>query len=193
MLQYLKTKRRNKKISDTPGLLGKPLEKIAMFYSEKVLRFVLKRPVIVGISGLLIATGLLFLAFLTPFEFFPAADEEEVTMNVRLAEGTKIDDTNNEILKIMDEVSNEDDNVKETAIFTGSGLAKIQHKQYSALTMIKQVHQNSLKNGNQSYASVIVMQKSSSIQLFKDHLLEHRLLQRLKVMILKSLRSYVTT
>ncbi len=125
MLQYIKTKKRNKKISDTPGLLGKPLEKIAVFYSEKVLRFVLKRPVVVGVGGLLIATSLLFLAFLTPFEFFPAADEEEVTMNVRLAEGTKIDDTNNELQKMMDEVANEDDNVKETAIFTGSGLPNL--------------------------------------------------------------------
>ncbi|MDW0109884.1 efflux RND transporter permease subunit [Sporosarcina aquimarina] len=125
MLQYIKTKKRNKKISDTPGFLGKPLEKIAVFYSEKVLRTVLKRPLLVGIGGLVIATGLLFLAMLTPFEFFPAADKEEVTMNVRLAAGTTIDETNNEIQKIIDEVSSEDENVKETAIFTGSGLPNL--------------------------------------------------------------------
>src|SRR5699024_7594056 len=90
MLQFLKTKRRNKKIPETPGFLGKPLEKIAVWYSETVLRTVLKRPLLVGIGGLVIATGLLFLAFLTPFEFFPAADKEEVTMNVRFAEGMTI-------------------------------------------------------------------------------------------------------
>ncbi|WP_210471657.1 efflux RND transporter permease subunit [Sporosarcina sp. 6E9] len=125
MLQFIKTKRRNKKISETPGFLGKPLEKIAVFYAEKVLRKVLKRPLLVGIGGLIIATGLLFLAFLTPFEFFPAADKEEVTMNVRLATGTTIDETNNEIQKMIDEVSDEDKNVKETAIFTGSGLPNL--------------------------------------------------------------------
>ncbi|WOV84213.1 efflux RND transporter permease subunit [Sporosarcina jeotgali] len=125
MLQFIKTKKRNKKISDTPGFLGKPLEKIAVFYSEKVLRTVLKRPLLVGIGGLVIATGLLFLAMLTPFEFFPAADKEEVTMNVRLAAGTTIDETNNEIQKMIDEVSSEDKNVKETAIFTGSGLPNL--------------------------------------------------------------------
>lgn len=125
MLQYIKTTRRNKKISDTPGFLGKPLEKIAVFYSGKVLRIVLKHPLVVGIGGLVIATGLLFLALLTPFEFFPAADNEEVTMNVRLAEGTTIDNTNNEIQKMIDEVSNEDKDVKETAIFTGSGLPNL--------------------------------------------------------------------
>lgn len=125
MLQYIKTKRRNKKVSDTPGFLGKPLEKIAVFYSEKVLRTVLKRPLLVGIGGLVIATGLLFLAFLTPFEFFPAADKEEVTMNVRLPAGTTIDETNNELQKMIDEVASEDRNVKETAIFTGSGLPNL--------------------------------------------------------------------
>ncbi|WP_153731028.1 efflux RND transporter permease subunit [Sporosarcina obsidiansis] len=125
MLQFLKTKRRNKKISETPGFLGKPLEKTAIFYSEKVLRTVLKRPLLVGAGGLVVATGLLFLALLTPFEFFPAADKEEVTMNVRLPAGTTIDETNNEIQKIIDEVSEEDKNVKETAIFTGSGLPNL--------------------------------------------------------------------
>ena len=125
MLQYLKTKRRNKTISDTPGLLGKLLEKIAVFYSEKVLRSVLKRPLLVGIGGLVIATGLLFLALLTPFEFFPAADKEEVTMNVRLPAGTSIDETNHEIQSIIDQVVSEDNHVKETAIFTGEGLPNL--------------------------------------------------------------------
>lgn len=125
MLQFIKTKRRNKKISETPGFLGKLLEKIAVFYSETVLRNVLKKPLLVTIGGLAIATGLLLLALLTPFEFFPAADEEEVTMNVRLAEGTTIDDTNNEIQKIIDDVSDEDDTIKETAIFAGDGLPSL--------------------------------------------------------------------
>ncbi|MHA0856517.1 efflux RND transporter permease subunit [Paenibacillus sp. CMAA1364] len=125
MLQFIKTTRSNKKVSDTPGFLGKPLEKIAVFYSEKVLRKVLKRPLFVGIGGLVIATGLLFLAFLTPFEFFPAADKEEVTMNVRLAAGTTIDETNNEIQKMINEISEEDENVKETALFAGSGLPNL--------------------------------------------------------------------
>ncbi|MDW0113924.1 efflux RND transporter permease subunit [Sporosarcina saromensis] len=125
MLQYVKTKRRNKKISDTPGFLGKPLEKLAVFYSEKVLRSVLKRPLLVGFGGLGIATGLLFLAFLTPFEFFPAADKEEVTMNVRLAAGTSIEETDEVLKEIVSTVEQEDKDVKETAIFTGTGLPSL--------------------------------------------------------------------
>lgn len=125
MLQYIKTKRYNKQISNTPGFLGKPLEKIAVFYSEAVLRKVLKRPILVGISGLIIATGLLLLALLTPFEFFPDADKEEVTMDVRLSVGTPVEETNTIIQNIVDEVSYEDENVKETSIFTGDGLPNL--------------------------------------------------------------------
>ncbi|KAA0959137.1 efflux RND transporter permease subunit [Planococcus sp. ANT_H30] len=125
MMQYLKTKRRAKKISDTPGFLGKPLEKIALFYSNKVLRGVLKRPLLVGVGGLLVATGLLSLALFTPFEFFPAADREEVTMNVRLAEGTTIENTDEFLANLTEEVKSEDDNIAEISIFSGEGLPNL--------------------------------------------------------------------
>ncbi|WP_394121786.1 efflux RND transporter permease subunit [Planococcus donghaensis] len=125
MMQYLKTKRRAKKISDTPGFLGKPLEKIALFYSNKVLRSVLKRPILVGVGGLLVATGLLSLALFTPFEFFPAADREEVTMDVRLAEGTTIEETNAFLTDLTEQVASEDGNVAETAVFSGEGLPNL--------------------------------------------------------------------
>ncbi|WP_282019304.1 efflux RND transporter permease subunit [Planomicrobium okeanokoites] len=125
MMQYLKTKRKAKKISDTPGFLGKPLEKLAVFYSEKVLRGVLKRPLWVGIGGLVIATGLLSLALFTPFEFFPEADREEVTMNVRLAEGTPIEETDAFITDVTETLAEEDENIKELAIFTGDGLPNL--------------------------------------------------------------------
>ncbi|ANU09723.1 resistance-nodulation-cell division acriflavin:proton (H+) antiporter [Planococcus antarcticus DSM 14505] len=125
MMQYLKTKRRAKKISDTPGFLGKPLEKIALFYSNKVLRGVLKRPLLVGVGGLLVATGLLSLALFTPFEFFPAADREEVTMNVRLAEGTTIENTDEFLASLTEEVESEDDNIAEISIFSGEGLPNL--------------------------------------------------------------------
>ncbi|MBF6634530.1 MAG: efflux RND transporter permease subunit, partial [Planococcus sp. (in: Bacteria)] len=125
MMQYLKTKRKAKKISDTPGFLGKPLEKIALFYSNKVLRGVLKRPLLVGLGGLLVATGLLSLALFTPFEFFPAADREEVTMDVRLAEGTTIEETDAFLADLTEQVIAEDEHVAETAIFTGEGLPNL--------------------------------------------------------------------
>lgn len=125
MMQYLKTKRKAKKISDTPGFLGKPLEKMAVFYSEKVLRGVLKRPVWVGVGGLLIATGLLSLALFTPFEFFPEADREEVTMDVRLAEGTPIEETNAFLADITEELLEEDEDINEVAIFAGDGLPNL--------------------------------------------------------------------
>lgn len=125
MMQYLKTKRKAKKISDTPGFLGKPLEKIALFYSNKVLRGVLKRPLLVGLGGLLVATGLLSLALFTPFEFFPAADREEVTMDVRLAEGTTIEETDAFLADLTEQVIAEDEHIAETAVFAGEGLPNL--------------------------------------------------------------------
>ncbi|ANU22095.1 multidrug transporter [Planococcus donghaensis] len=125
MMQYLKTKRKANKVSKTPGFLGKPLEKMALFYSNKVLRSVLKRPILVGGGGLLIATGLLSLALFTPFEFFPAADRQEVTMNVRLAEGTTIEDTDEFLANLTEEVGSEDDNIAEISIFSGEGLPNL--------------------------------------------------------------------
>lgn len=125
MMQYLKSKRGVKKISDTPGFLGKPLEWLAKFYSEKILRGVLKRPLLVGLSGLLIATGLLSLAFFTPFEFFPAADRKEVTMDVRLAEGTTIEETDEFLNELTGQLKEEDEHIDEIAIFSGDGLPNL--------------------------------------------------------------------
>ncbi|HSJ37466.1 MAG TPA: efflux RND transporter permease subunit, partial [Planococcus sp. (in: firmicutes)] len=125
MLQYLKTKRKTKKISDTPGFLGKPLEKLAVFYSQKVLRTTLKRPLLVGIGGLLTATALLALAFFTPFEFFPEADRKEVTMDVRLAEGTTIQETDAFMVELTEQLRNDEEVIEEVAIFTGDGLPNL--------------------------------------------------------------------
>lgn len=123
MMQFLKTKRNpNKKITDTPGFLGKPLEKLALFYSKKLLPKVLKRPLVVGIGGLLLSTALLALAFFTPFEFFPAAEREEVTMDLRLVEGTTIEETTVFLDELTEELINEEPGVYETAGFTGDGL-----------------------------------------------------------------------
>lgn len=125
MMQYLKTKRRRKPISDTPGFLGKPLEKLAGFYSNRVLRGVMKRPLLVGIGGLVVATAFLALAFFTPFEFFPAADRREVTMDIRLAEGTTIEETDAFMADVTEELRNEDGNIDEIAVFTGEGLPSL--------------------------------------------------------------------
>ncbi|MGM0896392.1 MAG: efflux RND transporter permease subunit [Bacillota bacterium] len=125
MMQYLRNKRKKRKITDTPGFLGKPLEKLAQVYSGKVLKGVLKHPWLTGIGGLAIATGLLSLALFTPFEFFPEADREEVTMNVRLAEGTTIEETDAFIRDVTEEVAAEDEDVNETTIFTGEGLPNL--------------------------------------------------------------------
>src|SRR5690606_30453260 len=94
-------------------------------YSDKILRGVLKRPLLVGLSGLLVATGLLSLAFFTPFEFFPAADRKEVTMDVRLAEGTSIEETDEFLTELTEQLRNEDEHIDEISVFSGEGLPNL--------------------------------------------------------------------
>src|SRR5699024_10730993 len=125
MLQFIKTKRRNKKISDTPGFLGKPLEKIAGFYSETILRKVLKRPIIVSIGGLIIATSFLLLVSVTSFVFISAVDKEEVIMDSRRDTDMAIDETDKKNHNNVHYLLNEDNNVKETAVFAGDGIASL--------------------------------------------------------------------
>src|SRR5699024_8329686 len=95
------------------------------FYSETILRKVLKRPIIVSIGGLIIATSFLLLAFVTPFEFFPAADKVEVIMDVRLDTDIAVDETDKKSYYIVDCVLNVDNCVKESDVFAGDGLPRL--------------------------------------------------------------------
>ncbi|BBP89538.1 hypothetical protein BsIDN1_31560 [Bacillus safensis] len=49
-------KRKNKNSQKEPGFLGKPLKRLADFYADRVLTNIVKRPLVIGLSGLLVAT-----------------------------------------------------------------------------------------------------------------------------------------
>ncbi|MEI2663046.1 efflux RND transporter permease subunit [Rossellomorea sp. LJF3] len=118
---YSKTK---KKVSDAPGLLGKPLNKIADFYADTVLKKFSKRPFIVSAIGLVFTTAIFGLIALTPFEFFPSADREEVTVDVTLPIGTPIEETSN-TLEEIEKLLKTDEGVYETSSFAGTGLPNL--------------------------------------------------------------------
>ncbi|WLR51512.1 efflux RND transporter permease subunit [Bacillus tianshenii] len=103
------------------GLLGGFFAWLERFYADKVLAKIVKRPVIVGLSGLVACILLSSLATKIPFEFFPAADREEVTVSVRLPNGTLLEDTE-DTLKEIEDTLQQDELVKETAVFAGTGL-----------------------------------------------------------------------
>ena len=118
---YSKTK---KKVSDAPGLLGKPLNKMADFYADTILTKFSKRPFVVSAISLVFTTAIFGLIALTPFEFFPSADREEVTVDVTLPIGTTIEETSTTLHEI-EELLKTDDGVYETSAFAGTGLPNL--------------------------------------------------------------------
>lgn len=124
MMRFSFYKPSKKKISNAPGLLGKPLNWIADFYADKILVKTAKRPFWTALIGLVITTALFGLVVLTPFEFFPAADREEVTVDVTLPIGTPLEETQS-VLEEMESTLKQDEGVAETSIFAGTGLPNL--------------------------------------------------------------------
>lgn len=117
-------KRKNKKNQKEPGFLGKPLKRLADFYADRVLKNIVKRPLVIGLSGLLVATLAFLLIFVTPFEFFPAANKKEVVVTVTLPSETTLDKTNETLKKIEQEIKQQK-GIEETAIFAGGGVPNL--------------------------------------------------------------------
>lgn len=124
MMRFMLYRKTSKKVSDAPGLLGKPLNKTADFYADKILKPFSKKPKLVSILGFIFTTAILGLVVLTPFEFFPAADREEVTIDVSLPIGTTLEETANE-LENIEEMLLSDEGVTETSMFAGTGLPNL--------------------------------------------------------------------
>ncbi|MFD1171191.1 efflux RND transporter permease subunit [Oceanobacillus picturae] len=120
IFRYLFNRRSKKPMSDAPGIAGKPLNKLADLYADKLLNKFSKKPLIVSIIGLIFTTAIFGLVLLTPFEFFPPADKEEVTVDITLPIGTPLEETH-DVLQDMEEKLQTDDGVYETSVFTGTG------------------------------------------------------------------------
>ncbi|TYS16665.1 efflux RND transporter permease subunit [Rossellomorea vietnamensis] len=124
VMRYLLYSKTSRKISDSPGFIGKPLDKFSDFYADKVLTKFSKKPFITSLIGLVFTTAIFGLVVLTPFEFFPSADREEVTVDVTLPIGTTLDQTS-ETLAEMEEMLKNDEGVYETSVFAGTGLPNL--------------------------------------------------------------------
>lgn len=124
-VQYVRRKRVNKPVHQV-GLLGGLFKRIENGYADHILPFVTNKPFVVGLTGV-VACGLLAsLVIKIPFEFFPEADRQEVTISVTFPEGTTMEDTQNsleEMEKIIQKASRQ--TISETAVFAGSGLPNL--------------------------------------------------------------------
>ncbi|OHR69815.1 antiporter [Bacillus sp. HMSC76G11] len=119
--QYAVNKKKIRSSEKEPGFLGKPLKKLSDFYADTLLAKIVKRPVIIGVGGI-VATSLIFLlAFYVPFEFFPSANKKEVTVTVTMPTDYTLEETNS-VLEELEKDLIEIKETEETAIFTGTGV-----------------------------------------------------------------------
>ncbi|KAB8127234.1 efflux RND transporter permease subunit, partial [Gracilibacillus oryzae] len=107
------------------GLLSGFFRWLADAYSDKVIPKMIKRPWITVLTGTIVCILLLSLAVKVPFEFFPAAERQEVTLSLTLEQGTPIEDTDEQLEAIESYILDKEENVTETARYTGSGLPNI--------------------------------------------------------------------
>ncbi|TDL82943.1 efflux RND transporter permease subunit [Peribacillus frigoritolerans] len=119
--QYAVNKKSIRSSEKEPGFLGKPLKKLSDFYADTLLAKIVKRPVIIGVGGI-VATSLIFLlAFYVPFEFFPSANKKEVTVTVTMPTDYTLEETNS-VLEELEKDLLEIKETEETAIFAGTGV-----------------------------------------------------------------------
>ncbi|SER89078.1 Multidrug efflux pump subunit AcrB [Gracilibacillus ureilyticus] len=124
-IQYTRQLKMQRTRKRRVGLLTGVFRWMEGFYSERVIPRMIKRPWLTAISGTIVCFLLLSLAIKVPFEFFPAADREEVTLSLTLDEGTSIEDTDEQLQAIESFILEQEEYVTETARYTGGGLPNI--------------------------------------------------------------------
>ncbi|OXM84285.1 efflux RND transporter permease subunit [Paenibacillus rigui] len=70
----------------TPGILGKPIQRLSLFYGRQIHR-ILKRPLLTGIVALLIGTSSFGLLPLLGVQYFPPAEKDEMLIDFKLPTG----------------------------------------------------------------------------------------------------------
>ncbi|AZS15571.1 efflux RND transporter permease subunit [Paenibacillus lutimineralis] len=83
-----------------PGLLSNQIEALGRIYSGKLMSRVIKRPLIIGLSGLLIGTAAYFLVLFVPVELFPESERPEFTISVRTPTGTSLQETDRMVSQV---------------------------------------------------------------------------------------------
>ncbi|SER85441.1 efflux RND transporter permease subunit [Salisediminibacterium halotolerans] len=116
--------RTKKKSRSAPkdGLFGKQFDRLSDWYSDTVLRKVVKRPWKIAIIGFILTSALYALIPFIPVEFFPSTDRDEVTLEIRMPAGTTIDETENTLEEMKDYLLERDEHIYETALYAGDGL-----------------------------------------------------------------------
>ncbi|MET3682411.1 multidrug efflux pump subunit AcrB [Alkalibacillus flavidus] len=155
-LRYAQYKRKQKPIKSNPGLIGSWLNRGAHAYAHKLVKRFIRIPKRTAAIGLLITTGIFALVVWTPFEFFPAADREEVTIDVSLENGLTKEDTYDTLQNMASDLNSSDEPIKDISLFTGD----------SAPQLFSQGQGNSGANTGRLY--VRIDNTKTSAETFKD-------------------------
>lgn len=75
------------------GLLGKQFKRLTRWYAGWLMPRILKRPLRTGIIGVIIGTLAYGLIPFIPVELFPAANREELPIEIRLPKGSDVEET----------------------------------------------------------------------------------------------------
>ena len=109
------------KVRKNPGFLGGLFTRGAKVYAYKLLVNFIKKPFVSFIIVFIVCVSSFVLVRFTPFEFFPAADRNEVTVDVIYPTERPIASTHEDIMALANQMELEMPHVEETIIFTGQG------------------------------------------------------------------------
>lgn len=80
-------------IDKPAGFLGRQIQYLTHAYSKKLMPKLLKRPLVIALSGLIISTLAYGLVLFTPIELFPSSSEAQLTISVSMPTGTSLQET----------------------------------------------------------------------------------------------------
>ncbi|MHB8073362.1 efflux RND transporter permease subunit [Desulfosporosinus fructosivorans] len=115
--------RSEKKIEDyekPAGLLGKPFKKFTDWYAFKILPVVLGKPLLIGLTVLIVSTSAYGLIFASPIQLFPPANRSEMLIDIRGTSGTSLENTKNLVAEVSKWVSDQPGVVLVSAYAGGS-------------------------------------------------------------------------
>lgn len=89
------------------GLIGKPFKRFTDWYACKILPVILEKPLLIGLTVLIVSFSAYGLIFVSPIRLFPPACRSEMLVDIRGASGTNLENTNNLVSEVSQWVSNQ--------------------------------------------------------------------------------------
>lgn len=117
-------KHKKERAEKPAGLLGKQIKALNDFYAGKIMKKVIKRPLLVGSVGLIIGTAAYGLAAFVPVELFPKAEDPQFSINVEMPTGTSLQETDR-IVKEIEAWVQEQPGVKEVSSASGGSAPQL--------------------------------------------------------------------